>query len=105
MSRPIKAFSKSLFSIIWVISAGQLLNSPCAWAQEHLIVQPASRDITLTGYTRSQTTVTLSSEVAGRVIKINYDDSQVIGNLPFLSIDPTFIISPTCHHHKYWFIL
>jgi multidrug resistance efflux pump len=35
--------------------------------------------------------VTLSSEVGGRVIKINYDDGQVIGKLPFLSIDPTFI--------------
>ena len=91
MSRSIKAFSKSLFSITWLILAGQLLNGPCAWAQEHLIVKPASRDITLTGYTRSQTTVTLSSEVAGRVIEINYDDGQVIGDLPFLSIDPTFI--------------
>jgi RND family efflux transporter MFP subunit len=91
--------------------AGQILHNPCARAQEDLVVQPASRDITLTGYTRSQTSVTLSSEVAGRVIKINYDDGQVIGQLPFLSIDPTFInleISSTEHtleqlqitHHK-----
>jgi multidrug efflux pump subunit AcrA (membrane-fusion protein) len=55
------------------------------------VVQPASREITLTGYTRSQTTVTLSSEVAGRVIQINYEDGQVIGELPFLRIDSTFV--------------
>jgi len=91
MIRPIKAFVTSLFSLTWVVLVGPLPNSPCSWAQDDLVVQPASRDITLTGYTRSQTTVTLSSEVAGRVIKINYDDGQVIGDLPFLRIDPTFI--------------
>jgi RND family efflux transporter MFP subunit len=56
-----------------------------------LVVQPASRKITLTGYTRSQTTVTLSSEVAGKVLQINYEEGQVIGDLPFLSIDSTFV--------------
>ena len=91
MTRQIEAYIKFLFLLTWVIWAGQLLNSPCVWAQEDLVVQTASRDITLTGYTRSQTTVTLSSEVAGRVIKINYDDGQVVGKLPFLSVDPTFI--------------
>ena len=50
-----------------------------------------SREITLTGYTRSQTTMTLSSEVAGRVLQINYEDGQVIGELPFLRIDSTFV--------------
>jgi RND family efflux transporter MFP subunit len=91
MTRLIKAFSKALFSLTGVVLVGQLLISPCVWAQEDLFVQPASRDITLTGYTRSQTTVTLSSEVAGRVIKINYDDGQEVGKLPLLSVDPTFI--------------
>ena len=58
---------------------------------DDLVVQPASRKITLTGYTRSQTTMTLSSEVAGRVLQINYEDGQVIGELPFLRIDSTFV--------------
>ena len=35
--------------------------------------------------------VTLSSEVAGRIIQISYDVGQVIGRLPFLKIDPTFV--------------
>lgn len=60
-------------------------------AEVDLVVQPASRQITLTGYTRSQTTMTLSSEVAGRVLQINYEDGQVIGELPFLHIDSTFV--------------
>jgi multidrug efflux pump subunit AcrA (membrane-fusion protein) len=62
-----------------------------AQAEADLIVQPASREIILTGYTRSQTTMTLSSEVAGRVLQINYEDGQVIGELPFLRIDSTFV--------------
>jgi RND family efflux transporter MFP subunit len=73
-----------------IVVAGLLTPHPLP-AQEKLIVQTAKRDIALTGYTRSQTAVTLSSEVAGRILKINYDVGQVIGELPFLDIDPTFI--------------
>ena len=91
MIRESKAFSFLLTSltIIVVTIISQPLNH--ALAAGDLLVQAASRDVTLTGYTRSQTTVTLSSEVSGRVLKINYDDGQVIGELPFLSIDPTFV--------------
>ncbi len=91
MTRVTKAFRCFYVSLTMVVVAILIPHHNRAQAQEDLIVQPASRDITLTGYTRSQTTVTLSSEVAGRVLKINYDDGQVIGELPFLSIDPTFI--------------
>jgi hypothetical protein len=56
-----------------------------------LVVQPSRREITLTGYTGSQTTLTLSSEVAGSVLRINYEVGQEIGELPFLSIDSTFV--------------
>ena len=100
MTRVTKTFFYFIFSLTLAIFSQQIPMKNCAQAQEGLIVQPASRNITLTGYTRSQTTVTLSSEVAGRVLKINYDDGQVIGELPFLSIDPTFIdleISSTRH--------
>jgi hypothetical protein len=77
------------FGLISII--GQLLPCDQLLAMEDLVVRPARREIILTGYTRSQTTATLSSEVPGRVIKINYDVGQVIDKLPFLSIDPTFI--------------
>jgi RND family efflux transporter MFP subunit len=78
-----------LFLLILSAAAEQSRNF--AQAQDDLVVEPARRDITLTGYTRSHTTVTLSSEVAGKILKINYDVGQVISNSPFFSIDPTFI--------------
>jgi RND family efflux transporter MFP subunit len=80
------------FSLLAIIAVTDpILSDNRAQAQEDLVVRPARRDITLTGYTRSQTTVTLSSEVAGRILEINYDVGQVIGELPFLNIDPTFV--------------
>jgi hypothetical protein len=100
MIRVTKSFGFLILSLTLVIGAGMIPNNNCARAQEDLVVRPARRDITLTGYTRSQTTVTLSSEVAGRILKINYDVGRVIGELPFLSIDPTFVdleISSTRH--------
>jgi multidrug efflux pump subunit AcrA (membrane-fusion protein) len=60
-------------------------------AQEDMVVQPAKREVTLTGYTRSKTTVTLSSEVAGKIIELNYDVGMTIGEAPFTRIDPTFV--------------
>ena len=69
----------------------QFTHLDLALGQEDLVVQPAKRNLTLTGYTRSQTTVTLSAEVSGRVVKINYDVGRIIDQLPYLDIDPTFI--------------
>ena len=103
MIRVTRAIGCYFNSLAIVFVALLLFHDSYARANKELIVQPAKRDITLIGYTRSQTTVTLSSEVAGRVIKVNYDDGQFIGQLPFLSIDPTFIdlqISSTEHTLK-----
>jgi RND family efflux transporter MFP subunit len=90
-----KKLRHGFISFVWILAAiiiGTELVSPSpAAAQERLAVQRAKRDITLTGYTRSHTAVTLSSEVAGRILKVSYDVGQVIGELPFLDIDPTFI--------------
>ncbi len=85
------ALNHLLISLAIIVVAISIEHTNCAQAEDDLVVLTASRDVTLTGYTRSQTTMTLSSEVSGRVLKINYDDGQVIGKLPFLSIDPTFI--------------
>ena len=79
------------YLLILVITAVILSTIDGAGAQEDLAVQEARRDITITGYTRSQTMVTLASEVAGKILKINYDVGQIISGSPFLSIDPTFI--------------
>ncbi len=91
MERLYKLFKHLILAVIlaiFVIPSPPLI---LAQNQDDLVVQPARRSITLTGYTRSQTTVTLSSEVGGRVVKVNYDDGQVIDKLPFLTIDSTFI--------------
>lgn len=65
---------------------------PCqSFAQHILVVQRAKKEITLTGFTRGKTTVTVSSEVSGKVIRVNYDVGQVIDKKPFYEIDPTFI--------------
>jgi hypothetical protein len=81
-----------LFVSLTILAYNTLFPSQCrAQTKVDWVVQPASREITLTGYTRSQTTMTLSSEVAGRVLQINYEDGHVIGELPYLRIDSTFV--------------
>jgi multidrug efflux pump subunit AcrA (membrane-fusion protein) len=60
-------------------------------AQDGLTVEAATKQILLKGYTRSQVTATISSEVGGKVVQINYEVGDTIGNAPFFRIDPTFI--------------
>ncbi len=75
-----------------VFFAGLMLLSPCVCAdQGPLLVQKAKKEITLTGYTRSNTMLSVSSEVSGKVLRVNYDVGQIVGESPFFEIDPTFI--------------
>lgn len=60
-------------------------------ADAPLVVQPALKEITLTGYTRGDTTLMVSAEVSGKVLQVNYDVGDPIGDAPFFEIDPTFI--------------
>lgn len=55
-----------------------------------LTVQEARQEVGLTGYTRSRTRATLSAEVGGRAIEVNYEVGSVVGTAPFVRIDPTF---------------
>ncbi|MDM8536773.1 HlyD family efflux transporter periplasmic adaptor subunit [Desulfobacterales bacterium HSG17] len=65
---------------------------PCfSFGENELTVQSAKKEITLTGYTRSNASATVSSEVSGKVIKVNYDVGDIVGEKPFFKIDPTFI--------------
>jgi multidrug efflux pump subunit AcrA (membrane-fusion protein) len=68
-----------------------LIAGGTVWAQDSLLVETAHKSITLSGYTRSRTKQTLAAEVTGKVLKVNYDVGQVVGDKPFLEIDPTFI--------------
>ncbi len=62
-----------------------------AMAQEKLICQPAMKQVTLTGYTRAQSTVTITPEVAGKLQQVNYEVGQAIGKKPLFKIETTFI--------------
>jgi RND family efflux transporter MFP subunit len=59
--------------------------------QENLRVEKALKPVTLSGYTRSRDKMTVASEVAGKVLQVNYDVGQAIGTQPFIEIDATFI--------------
>ena len=60
-------------------------------AGELCVVEKANRQVTLTGYTRSNTVVNLSPEVSGRVVKVNYEIGDTLASQPFIEIDTTFI--------------
>ena len=60
-------------------------------AQEALVVERAHRKVNLSGYTRAKTTVSLSTEVSGKIVARNYDVGQIIDEAPFFVIDTTFI--------------
>ncbi len=60
-------------------------------ASSALQVGQAYKPVTLVGYTRAKTTVTVSSEVGGRVIQAGYEVGGVTGEAPLYAIDPTFI--------------
>ncbi len=76
-----------LIACLW---AGLVIVGP-AWAQEGLHVQAARKQVVLSGYTRGRAVQTLACEVAGKVTQVNYDVGQVVGQKPFLEIDPTFV--------------
>lgn len=78
---------KSILALIAIFFACSL----CASAQDSLLIQPARKMITLSGYTRSDTVMTLSSEVGGKILQVHYDVGQTVGDKAFFEIDPTFI--------------
>ena len=77
-------FALGLFFGLWMLAAD-------GYCQAMLMVQAAQKKVELKGYTRSQTRMTLAAEVAGKVLKVNYDVGDVIQKAPFLQIDTTFI--------------
>jgi hypothetical protein len=78
-----------------------LLLVPCLSAAENgLFVREATKQIVLTGYTRSIKSQVVSSEISGKVLKVNLDIGDAAGSKPFIEIDPTFIdfqIQSTSH--------
>ena len=63
------------------------------WTLEHqeFKIRKANKIITMKGYTRSNASMTVASEVAGKIIIINYNIGEKIQKKSFFEIDPTFI--------------
>ncbi|MCP4746590.1 MAG: HlyD family efflux transporter periplasmic adaptor subunit [Desulfobacteraceae bacterium] len=85
---PIRCFG--ILTIYVFLFAG-LACAKAVSAQEALIVQAASKQVVLSGYTRSRAKMKVTSEVAGKVLKVNYDVGHRTGKKPFVQIDTTFI--------------
>jgi multidrug efflux pump subunit AcrA (membrane-fusion protein) len=75
----------AVFLLLAPLAAGGTL------AGEGLFVKPATERVELSGYTRSGTTVVLVPEVTGRVLKVNYQEGDTIGEAPVVEIDTTFV--------------
>lgn len=61
-----------------------------ARAEEVALVSPAEQEVVVSGYTRNDRTQLASSEVSGKVVAVNYDVGDPIGEQPLIVIDPTF---------------
>jgi RND family efflux transporter MFP subunit len=68
-----------------------LITINTAYPIDNLTVIRATKEITLSGYTRNEKTVTVSSEISGKVRKVRYDIGQTISKKTFIEIDPTFV--------------
>jgi multidrug resistance efflux pump len=79
-----------MLKLVICLCMGLIAAGP-AWAQDAVRVQAARKQVTLSGYTRGRALQTLACEVAGKVLTVNYDVGQTMGQKPFLEIDPTFV--------------
>ncbi len=68
-----------------------LLTPHLAEAEAFYRVARAQKEVTLKGYTRSETKATLSSEVSGKVLAVNYEIGDITATLPIIVIDTTFV--------------
>lgn len=75
----------------WLVSGLVLMISASVGADDVLRVRRAAKEVVLTGYSRSDTELTLSAEVSGKVVAAVYDVGQTVGTDPFYRIDTTFI--------------
>ncbi len=81
----------NFFKICFVLQAVLFLHLSSGICGQPLKIVPAKEKVVLTGYTRSDKSMTLSSEVSGKIMTVNYDVGQTIKDKPFFEIDTTFI--------------
>lgn len=77
--------------IICICFSYPLQSTFCFGAQSFILTHPQTT-VTLTGFTRPRTLITITSEVAGRCLFVSGDiGDRIDGSSPFIKIDPTFI--------------
>ena len=62
-----------------------------AWAGEPLVVRPAVKTVELVGYTLAERSMTVTSEVSGKALHVNYDVGDTVGKKPLIEVDTVFI--------------
>ncbi|MCI4625807.1 MAG: HlyD family efflux transporter periplasmic adaptor subunit [Candidatus Magnetoovum sp. WYHC-5] len=77
-----------LFIILMLYTYPFIQNSLC---QELLVVKEGGKEVIISGYTRADTTVTVSAEVSGKILRLNYNEGQPVDKKPLVEIEPTFI--------------
>ncbi len=88
------ALLKAHILICLIIMCCLTLQTSYAYAADtdtQLRVEAAFRPMTLRGYTRAQSSATISAEVSGRIIRLNYAVGDTIDKAALLLIDDTFI--------------
>ena len=78
--------------IICICFSYPLQSSFCFGTESFILTHPQTT-VTLTGFTRPRTLMTITSEVAGRCLFVSGDiGDHIDGSRPFIKIDPTFIL-------------
>ncbi len=70
---------------------GVLITTSAVASDDTLMVKAATKEIIITGFTRTIQTQIISSEVPGKVLSVHYDRGDTISKKSFIKIDPTFI--------------
>lgn len=76
---------------IWLVVIFFMFDVSNAASGENLIISKAEKLTVLTGYSRNIKSRDVSSEISGKVLRVNYDVGQKVGEAPFVVIDPVFI--------------
>jgi multidrug efflux pump subunit AcrA (membrane-fusion protein) len=76
---------------IAALMASLMVLSTVPAASEDWVVESATKETLLRGYTRAETAIDVSAEVSGKVLRVNYEVGQIVAAEPICEIDPTFV--------------
>ncbi len=85
LSKTLLSSLKTLFVVLTVIFPYSVM------AGESLVVRAAVKTVELVGYTRAGRSMTVTSEVSGKALHVNYDVGDTVGKKPLIEVDTVFI--------------